>query len=399
MVNPADLGAARRLLDASAVGELCASLPRLCGEDVQEAQLVTLWVKPGRHFNACYRVLSATQPSPRVVSICLVGADRATQLATAAPDCAAAVGAYLVQRFPEDYRLPSLGRCLDPAQLGAHAGAAAAPEQATPLSYRPGMRCQIRYEGRAGTWYGKVAAESVPGQAYAALSAVAAAADRRGGLRVARPLAYLADLHLTLIEALPGNSLYELLRARCDDDGDVVRAAAALERIHGLDAAVGERSYSGADEVKLTRGWVALVALLFPCLAPALAECHAALTAKVPAPPQSAVVVHRDFYDKQVLIAADGQAVLDFDTTCRGDREIDLGNFCAHLILRGLQWGLGDRPHRLAYLFLRGYPAAHDPVRVGWYRRAALLRLACYYALRPHWRHLAVPLLAEAATP
>jgi Ser/Thr protein kinase RdoA (MazF antagonist) len=105
--------------------------------------------------------------------------------------------------------------------------------------------------------------------------------------------------------------------------------------------------------------------------------------------------VHRDFYDKQVLCLDDAApAVIDLDTAARGDREIDVANFCAHLRFRALQHGREPLYAELEDAFLGAYPATLDRHRLDWYRRATLVRLACNYALRPRWRHVAPRALA-----
>ena len=91
---------------------------------------------------------------------------------------------------------------------------------------------------------------------------------------------------------------------------------------------------------------------------------------------------------------------LDLDTVCQGDGEIDVGNFCAHLVLRALQAGSStEAAERLGEMLVASYrtarPAA-DPRRVAWYRASALLRLACVYALRPWWHGLAPALIDES---
>jgi hypothetical protein len=90
--------------------------------------------------------------------------------------------------------------------------------------------------------------------------------------------------------------------------------------------------------------------------------------------------------------------LLDLDTAA-SDGEIDVANFCAHLVLRALQspssaWD----PILLGEAFVEAYRTRRAIARplLDWYRGSALLRLACLYALRPRWRALA-PQLAAAS--
>ncbi len=47
--------------------------------------------------------------------------------------------------------------------------------------------------------------------------------------------------------------------------------------------------------------------------------------------------IHRDFYDKQLIVDGDSVALLDFDNLAIGDRAQDYGNFLGHCRLRQLQ--------------------------------------------------------------
>jgi aminoglycoside phosphotransferase (APT) family kinase protein len=115
-----------------------------------------------------------------------------------------------------------------------------------------------------------------------------------------------------------------------------------------------------------------------------------------------AAPLHRDLHDKQVLVAADGRiGLIDFDTLAVGDPALDVGNLLAHLDLRALQ-GRCTRAdaERLAGALLEGYGAsAALRRRAGAYAAATCVRLACVYAFRPAWQHLADPLLKAAAAP
>jgi thiamine kinase-like enzyme len=104
---------------------------------------------------------------------------------------------------------------------------------------------------------------------------------------------------------------------------------------------------------------------------------------------------HRDFYDKQVLLANGRATLIDFDTYCMADPALDLGNFLAHLELARRQ-GLmpADGLHDA---FLEGYRRTAGTLpkgaRVAVYEAASLLRLACLYALSTRWQALAGPLI------
>ena len=105
-------------------------------------------------------------------------------------------------------------------------------------------------------------------------------------------------------------------------------------------------------------------------------------------------LVHRDFYEKQVLVDGARTVLIDFDTLCLGNPALDLGNFLAHLRLAELQGTVDSKPLKEA--FLAGYGAgvsAELDRRIEAYTKSTLLRLACLYSFSTRWRHLAAPLL------
>ncbi|RMF19915.1 MAG: hypothetical protein D6760_12555, partial [Deltaproteobacteria bacterium] len=157
-----------------------------------------------------------------------------------------------------------------------------------------------------------------------------------------------------------------------------------------------DRTYNVTEEMALVASWVDLVSELYPDLSYGLRRWHEYLLIDPPPDCSARAVLHRDFYDKQVLLDGDRPVLLDMDTICAGDAELDVGNFRAHLYLRGLQWGRKDRFVGLEHAFVRAYPGLLSERRMMWYRGVALLRLACGYALRPRWRHLVPTMIAEA---
>lgn len=399
----------RAVLDADAMARAAAHVLALAGAAPGPAVLAWQWIKPGRHFNVCWRFGDdAAAPWVSAFVLSPEQADAAARRAGphrcgGAPDpacgaCATARPApdLLLQRFPLDYRLPTLPACLDPAAVGAALGS---PVQACRLaSYRPGMRCQIAYQLADGrVLFGKVAVEREPGAAFAGLQRVHAALRDHPHLRAPAPVAYLPALDLTLAAAARGQSLLAAAPDAASRRRAWRRIARALADLHALPSAGVARVHAPADELALATAWAAQAAVVVPELAAALHDAAARAAATLPTPGPARALVHRDFYDRQVLLDGESApiAILDLDTVCRGDAELDLGNCAAHLLLRALQEG---RPYDAgeAAEFLAAYPAPADPGLVAWYRRATLARLAAIYALRPRWRAL-VPALCAAA--
>ncbi len=110
--------------------------------------------------------------------------------------------------------------------------------------------------------------------------------------------------------------------------------------------------------------------------------------------------IHRDFYDKQLIIDGESVALLDFDNLAIGDRAQDYGNFLGHCRLRQLQ-----EPHNSQNINSGAmeFAAAMNNIgetfgrRVAWWQAATLLRLGIIYLLRPNWRDISEPLIDAAA--
>ncbi len=402
----------RRLLDGSAMAPLFTQVPALRGRNIADGQLAALWVKPGRHFNASYHLTSPGAGGRTVLaSACVLDPERGRQVvakvgphaAERAPDACAHCNTLLVQPdlllqvFPFDYRLPMLGVCADAARIRHSLAGTPSVSSCEAVGYRPGIRCQFRYRTDEGTnVYGKTAVERTPGRTFALQRRVySALRDTSRSFRVPEPLHYLPECSLTLIAEAPGDSLHTLLPTGRNLDMEIRTVSVALADFHRLDVDGVDRVYTIEDEICLLEDWVRFVALLFPDLAPGLHAAYDELVRTQPNGRGTDALVHRDFYDKQVLLSGHGVTFLDMDTACTGDAEIDLGNFCAQLRLRGLQFGAEAKCALLEHAFLAAYPAAVTAPRVTWYRRSSLLRLACGYALRPNWQHLAPALMEQ----
>ncbi len=402
-----DLHAARKLLDPAWVLERARRLVPAARDLVAPPRIESMWIKPERHFNVAYVWPGAD--ALRLTGFALDGAamrrarkslpDHCTHATThTCAGCASFVDDQNVlwQTFPYDYRLPALAECIRPASLRR-----LLPDDtiidAETLAYRPGMRALLRYTTRSrGTVFGKVAHERQPRQYLEPLIRAGDAARRQGStLRVPRVLAYAPHLGLGLIEALDGDTLHSRLLRNEATSACLRRSAMGLRQLHQLYIEGDVRRHAPEDELALLRGWTDLVEALGCAGGASRREAWHELAAAAPSPAAENVPVHRDYYDKQVLLAPEQTALLDLDTLARGDAEIDLGNFTAHLFLRGVQWQRGEAMQDAAATFLAAYPGPIDGVRLHWYRRSTLLRLSCVYALRPNGEAIVQALLAE----
>jgi hypothetical protein len=279
------------------------------------------------------------------------------------------------------------------------------------LGHRLGKRCTVRisFENKppgANAWRRR----SVIGKLYAIGTergrkvAQSMAALRRNGFgskagtRVPAPLAYLEDLRLLLMEDVAARPLAELSGATFR--AALATAGRALAGLHHCPVCV-PASHSVDDELRVLERWVVPAEAFEPKCAEALGEAFASVSAALDgcrgAKP---ALVHRDFYDRQVLIDDHSAVPIDFDMLCMGDPALDVGNFLAHLALCEPSRG-GPRAVCSA-AFLSGYSACSGPSfgeRVRAYERSALLRLAALCTLWPSRQHLAPALLRRAAAP
>jgi len=391
-----------------------ARAPALGDAKLRSVGLASVWVKPGRYFNTQYRLqLDDPDQQPILVSAFAMDGFRGPQAieATGAHVCAGAGHercrlcvtrlvdpGILLQRFPVDYRLPTLPACLDLQRVNAALPEGMEFSSLEIVAYRPGMRCQIRFSGSDGSQvYGKVVVEKY-GRSSAVdvqreVAAALAASHRR--FDVPTPLAYLPELQLQLSSGVSGKSFRNAVYRKRNLDKKIRILGRALADFHSIEAGPELRRYGIFDELDLLDRWVSLIARIFPELARPLEALHSDILYHRPSDKRPRALLHRDFYDQQVLFTEGRPAFVDMDTTSRGDRELDLGNFSAHMRVRGLQWDQRHRCRELAEQFVEAYPRQIEPSRVDWYRKATLLRLACVYSLRPGLHHLALELIDE----
>lgn len=324
----------------------------------------------------------------------------------------------MVLCFPErDERLlglklihnPSLLRSLLSQHLAIADADLAAIEPAI-LAHRLGRRCitRIRFEQRlpqgSARSRGSVIAKLYRSrtdrgrQVFAAMQRLWAGGFGAGSsLTIPNPIAYLADGNVLLMEDVPGTPLPDLPAPSVLDG--MAASGRMLAKLH-RSAVVVPRRHTVDDEIALLTHWVALVGRVYPELdaigSEALRRIRASLHAHRDA---RTTLVHRDVYEKQILLTSSRATLLDFDTLCMADPALDLGNFLAHLQLTNLQ---GLTPLQgPAEAFLDGYrrvsgSAANDRICI--YTRSSLLRLGCLHAFRPRWRHLAEVLMESCLT-
>ncbi len=202
-------------------------------------------------------------------------------------------------------------------------------------------------------------------------------------IRIPRVLGCSDELATVVIEDMPGQVLCESQRWPLTQQAAV--AGATLAKLHACPIALA-RHHRAADELALLQDWVLLTRNLRPELTDALElasdQVRAALAAQCGMPRLS----HRDYYSKQVLYDGKQAVLIDFDTLCMAEPALDIGNYLAHRTLAMLAGELADPDETDAFLqaYDRKAPLPNT-VSISTWRDAALLRLACLYALRSNW--------------
>jgi len=411
----APLDRVRRALDGDGIAEILMRdwvYLRNRGLDLERCEVLRLYPDRDGSFLLSYdmhvRGEGETHVVPVVAELSLQDAerrrraiidqlrkDRRRQIGRNTPrDHVAAIPALgMILRLPGlDEKIDALGILRRPALLGGHfggSGAGAKPDVSL-LGHRLGKRCVLRYWPDAAD---RQTAFIV--KLYKNHSTRGAEVDRamhalwdngfddRSAIRIPKPIAYIDALHAAVMEDMPGAPV-----AR----PDFTRAGQAIAKLHAAPLSVDGR-HGPAGEIMLLEKWTALVATVLPDLEAPLRLALAAVRRDLAAATSTATcLVHRDFHEKQVIVDAASNALIDFDTLCMADPALDTGNFLAHLRFAGLQTGRDSLPDETA--FADGYGPAM-PENTDAYRRATLLRLACLYAFSSRWRHLSPILLQD----
>ena len=221
--------------------------------------------------------------------------------------------------------------------------------------------------------------------------------ERRDPPGLARPIEYIGDAAILVMEHLGGRPLVELDYLAGGAFDSSVELLAAL---HGCDAVLSSVPRSAPRIVRSLRRKAERIAELAPEHA---GEYRAAVDAVEAAQPRDAPLVccHGDFSPRNVLQAPDRHALIDWDRLKRSDPARDIAHYGAWCWLRALHahgaedWSALDR-FAAAYTSLRPDPSLAE--RLDFHLAAALLRMVA--ARVELWReesYLIPRLIAEAA--
>ena len=227
-------------------------------------------------------------------------------------------------------------------------------------------------------------------QAYDQHLALFKALDGAEQLAIPRPMGFDPEIGLALFDSLPGTP--PIFRG-LDGYRAVASVMRAIARLQSL--TLPAPPHTAADELALLDGWASRVRHFLPDLSPLiaapLARLHDQSSTLQSHPP---VLCHRDLHEGQILLNGGRTGLLDFDTLRIGDPALDAGNLQAHLILSSLHIG----PSGAAFVTAIDFHLPHlSPGHIGWWRKAALLRLAMIYAFSAEPRSLILALIAKAA--
>jgi hypothetical protein len=293
-----------------------------------------------------------------------------------------------LRSYREDPHLPWLTRATEPtsAALGLDRFGLASRRapRVTPVRYRAGSRCLLRFdfEDQAGrrSIFGKVVAgdavslyDSLPGSR-------SGAQEDAGWVPILRPLGCVPDLHMLLSPGLDGAEPLSSLLFRFPSLRTVAAAqaaGAALASLHLAPLPDGP-SRGIVHEVDRLTGLSSAVGAAAPALVGAFIEAVRRL-AHVP-DADEVVAGHGSFRTDQVLVHRGKVILTDFDSFGRAHPAADLGNFLAYL-----RWKAVREPRRAAAVaayrrgFLEGYGFALEVPERRWldrYEAASLLKIA-----------------------
>ena len=216
-------------------------------------------------------------------------------------------------------------------------------------------------------------------------------------VRVPAPVGFDESLRLGVFFWMPGASLETVPH---DGNRWMDAAVEAIGAIHELKLS-GLPCFTAEDEARIVRRWGHALEQVAP-------ELHTGVRTMIDRllmrsgeiKTRHPRAIHRDFYDKQVVVDEGGVTVLDLDTLSLGDACVDLGNLLAHLYLKSLQHGESAGGFQSdAAAFLERYESRCGRVdrgTLGFFTASAFFRLGAVHSFRSHTQTF-VPALWSAA--
>jgi phosphotransferase family enzyme len=356
----------------------------------------------GQHFavSSCMRVDTTYEPGVRCVAayeLTGTSSSEARARTFGVLDVDPSGAAHRV--FPDDPELPALSSAancdamrqrLGDLPTGVTGLRVVDACEITPVRYKPGQRCVLRYdlrsEGQHAAVFGKLVATG-GSELFATLGALHDSGETIPSMpRVPRPLSYWPDLELVIQSPAAGATL----TARALDAPSSAADRAHLMRSAGSGLAALHRGPTGTcgprrtvhDDVRELQGFGGL----FRQLAPRLERCFQDAIGVISRdalgsgePPS--VASHGALRTDQFLVDDDhGLVLLDLDGFCRASAARDLGNLLAYLDWRAIRKPEDGVPiAEMQRAFLEGYATIAPLPESSWlaiFRAASMLKIA-----------------------
>jgi hypothetical protein len=343
------------------MGDYCALRYQLEVADSAGGPLIRPLVS-GRVFQS--QLACAIYMRDRLSPLAALVRDRAEVQPFAAPVALIEPLNMVVHVFPLDGDLPSLIGATDRqrmVELFAETLPDALDEQFTPqdcqiipVNYARRQRCVLRYEISGQTAgnqparrdvYGKVGTDkqgALIAPVISALQKHMAALGSASQFSIPRSLGFRPDLHLALLEAIPGTPLInQLIKARIDSapatpgaitlEAAIDACAHVASTLHTSGIALGQRRTLDDDLTVLQRD-IHMVTRIVPNLGTQFQSWLDRIATY--AEESDALRLgfsHGDYTYTQLIFDGKQCGLVDFDTICQAEPALDLGQFLAYL--------------------------------------------------------------------
>lgn len=287
----------------------------------------------------------------------------------------------------------------------------------TPLRYKAGGRCALRYDHQRGaqstTYFGKLIAGASAHLAQTITLLMTASQAEPALPHIAPLLAHWPDLGMVVQAALPGAELhtaaFDERLAVATRTAWLAQAGSTIAALHRLSVPAQTPGISAphwlADDCAGLAAYTAAIRQVNPRLADRYLETIAHLTDcaahHTEAPP---VVTHGALRTDQFLLDGEHLALIDLDSVGWASPARDLGNFLAYLTWKALrQPAYAPFIQQAQQAFLAGYQAQRPLPPAAWltlYQAAALLKIIGrrYTSLTVQEWPLTVTLLEQTLT-
>ncbi|OGC92050.1 MAG: hypothetical protein A2W25_13755 [candidate division Zixibacteria bacterium RBG_16_53_22] len=370
--NDPDLPELKRLLDPGLIWKLLESHPQCAIGKIQSCEITYIRYKPSTNCLIAYRVIAQGPRSEKPEEIILYAklhtvddyelAVAKSQQArwTAIPDLPSVLRLddekALLYFYPNDCLIDGLRIISNPKKIQRllYEHCRDFPQEQWRISdsklkvstirYKPERRAVLRVDTRAIhkssgekrrlSVYMRAYADDRGSRIFGIQDELFRAMESASGPSVPRPLGYIPERRLLLMETLSGEPMLDRLLA--GNHKDVTKAAIAISRLHQNDSSTLLRLMPDSILADASSTEQSLCQV-----APEFSEQAGRITGHLAALRKAGIsgnlgFVHGDFYYGQVIIQDDKAAIIDFDRSYFGETEADTGNFCAHLRLLGL---------------------------------------------------------------